>query len=646
MDLSDDGKWIHVFFEQGNEFYENLTAIRGVSGRKFVPSKNGSEPYWKVKAELSIARDLKKAYGDKFNPSSRMKEWGRNVGQKQRELLNLTSATDAELQRLPDSLPELSRFIDGKNVRDRLGTWWESPTPEGRPYQRADIAFHAKAKRSANFNHPGTGKTFETIAAVFEAGTDEGPNLVVAPKTSVDVVWADTLQRWQPHPVLACLGSRRDREITIAQAADLYWNGDPFWLIVNPAMITFKSEKVLCDWHQECMNSPYPEDKPKAREIKTCDMCVMNEIAPYPEIQDWVWSNLIVDEFHKCGLGNTETATARALKEIDVDDLIIDISGTPLQGKPIKMFSVLQHLRPDIFTSKWAFAHQWLEVDTNGYGTTFHGVRPDREEEFAKMLSEYAVRRTKAEVLPWLPEKQYTNLWVPMEGKQLRVYKQFEQEAEVTIEDSELTAVGILAEYTRLKQFANAVCVIDGYTDEGRPIVKPTKDSNKLPQLLEILEERGITKDGDLAGGEEQVVIFSQFTQFVNLIVEWLREQGIEAEALTGETDQERRGELVRSFQGEGGLRVLVMNTMAGGVSITLDKASTVVFMDETWTPDDQEQAEDRCHRGSRKHQLQVYYLRSKASIEEYIQGTNGEKAVTNQNILDAYREGFRGTKR
>jgi SNF2 family DNA or RNA helicase len=74
-------------------------------------------------------------------------------------------------------------------------------------------------------------------------------------------------------------------------------------------------------------------------------------------------------------------------------------------------------------------------------------------------------------------------------------------------------------------------------------------------------------------------------------------------------------------------------------VSITLDAADDIVLMDETWVPDDQEQVEDRVHRASNvTHQVDVWYVRTKGTIEEGIAQTSAEKAESNHVVLDAQR--------
>jgi SNF2 family DNA or RNA helicase len=232
-----------------------------------------------------------------------------------------------------------------------------------------------------------------------------------------------------------------------------------------------------------------------------------------------------------------------------------------------------------------------------------------------------------------------------MTPKQAKQYEAMATAAEVKIDEENLTATGILAEYMRLKQFAGAHQKVKHMAD-GSIKVQPTYESGKLPVLMELLDERGIRPDSegdDSAEGDEQVVIFSQFASMVNMITDYLNENGIKAEKITGAVSQKRRTELVEEFQ-SGEVRVMVVSTTAGGVALTLDRASTAIIMDETWDPDDQEQAEDRVHRASRIHQVTVYYLRTRDTIEEYIKSLVGGKAVTNREILDLRRMGLTAT--
>ena len=94
-----------------------------------------------------------------------------------------------------------------------------------------------------------------------------------------------------------------------------------------------------------------------------------------------------------------------------------------------------------------------------------------------------------------------------------------------------------------------------------------------------------------------------------------------------------------REFQAEGGPRVFLLNTNAGGVSLTLDAADDVIIVDKTWNPDDQIQVEDRAHRVSRTdHSVTIWNLISEGTIEASIKEINDEREYKYKSLIDGQR--------
>lgn len=618
-----------------------VAAIQTIPGWKFVQASKSQcgGSAWQIPADMANGKLLREKFGDNLHLLPAVKAWGREKVTRGRTLSKLALADTATLTRLPARLPGLHAAL---HVGPRGATM--SGEEFGRAFkedpgsfQLADVAFMAHALgeegvNCVNANQPGMGKTMEAIGAVFEAGLDEGPQLVVAPVTSLEVVWAYELGRWQDHKVIVASENKKQREAAIEQAFLWYQWDTPFWFICSPGMIQYRKRKV-----------------------KVKGQMVEEEYILYPQVSKIKWKTVTLDEFHKMGLSNPATGTARAVNKLLQSTGRDGLCGTPLGGKPERLFGILHWLDPEEFSSKWRFAGQWLDVTETtyqkrgeaagemGHGKKIGGIKESRRAEFDLMLSQYLTRRTKDECLPWLPPKQFRDIWAKMDAKQAAQYEQFAEEAEIRIDEEHLSAASILAEYTRLKQFSNSVCTIPGLDPKtGRPIVMPTEISCKLPHVMALLDERGIRSRFENIG-DEQVVIFSQFSKFVDVICDHLQKSGIAAEKITGKITAKRRADLVRSFQ-SGKVRVMVMTTTAGGVSITLDKANTVIVLDETWNPDDQEQAVDRIHRGAKTAQVMCYTIRTRGTIEEYVQQVNTEKAGINYEILDLRRKGLRAT--
>jgi SNF2 family DNA or RNA helicase len=340
----------------------------------------------------------------------------------------------------------------------------------------------------------------------------------------------------------------------------------------------------------------------------------------------------------------------------------------------------LHFLYPKQFTSKWNWAKNWLQLETGYYGTDIGSIQKGKEDEFYASLAPYAIRRLRSEVLPQLPKAQWIDVWCEMTSKQAKQYKEMQQAAEIRIEEKELKALGILAEYTRLKQFADAYagdildqtvnCPVckgegeivheqsDGYkfnhaikctNCEGlgkvtKQKVVPSTESGKIPYLIERLEENGISKED--SEGTSVAVVASQFREVVDMLHRYLNDNGIKAVKITGETKDEERTANQMLFRTDGDrvqgdARVICMTTTAGGVAITLDLADNVHIFDETWVPDDQEQLADRVFNASRMKQVGVYVYRSKNTVEEYIQKVTDEKGRVNVQVLDSQRQAF-----
>lgn len=604
----------------------HLIALARGLGAKFVPESKGG-PAWDLMADMHMGKLLRETFGDRLALSPAVRRWGATLAREATVLRSLSLGDTAQLAQLPDKLPKLYEAI-------HLGPRGLSMTKQERlaalrkdaSYQAADVAFMARAFNCLNANQPGTGKTLEGIAAPFEGGFENGPKLVIAPKTSLESVWWEHLVEWQDQKVLVAPEGRVNRQKSVARALQLFEQGEPFWYICTSAMIQYRLREnaELDDFEGEGAKEEY---------------------ILFPELHEVKWQYAIIDEFHKMGLANLSTGTSRAMNDMGIAHKAA-LSGTPLGGKAINLYGILHWLHPEEFSSKWRFVDTWLEVEKSDYrvkggGTkekrTPGAIRKDREEAFWDMLSQYVTRRTKAECLPWLPPKMFVPVWVQLDGKQHAQYVEFAREAEIRIDEENLTATSILAEYTRLRQFADAEQTILGRDEKGKPIVRPLFNSSaKLNHVVQLLDELGI-RGGDEDEGDEQVLIFSQFTQVVDMITEFLTLRKINAAKITGDVTAAKRAALTKEFQAAK-VRVLVMNTNAGGVSITLDNANTVILFDETWNPDDQEQAVDRAHRGSRIHQVTVYELRAKGTLEEYVQEINLDKIGTNYTILDLRR--------
>jgi SNF2 family DNA or RNA helicase len=143
----------------------------------------------------------------------------------------------------------------------------------------------------------------------------------------------------------------------------------------------------------------------------------------------------------------------------------------------------------------------------------------------------------------------------------------------------------------------------------------------------------------ELSGPGSKVVISSQFTKVLNWLKKELSYEGIEADILSGDTSPVRRKEIQEKFQDPASsLRVVLLSSTLG-VGIDLDAADDLIFVDIPRNPDVQEQVEDRIHRVSRVHQVTIWRLRSRGTIDVAISAKNDETFQATRSLMDGVRE-------
>jgi hypothetical protein len=74
------------------------------------------------------------------------------------------------------------------------------------------------------------------------------------------------------------------------------------------------------------------------------------------------------------------------------------------------------------------------------------------------------------------------------------------------------------------------------------------------------------------------------------------------------------------------------------GVGIDLDVADDLIFVDIPRNPDIQEQVEDRIHRVSRMHNVTIWRLRSRGTIDVTISAKNDEVFKETRAMMDGVR--------
>lgn len=136
-------------------------------------------------------------------------------------------------------------------------------------------------------------------------------------------------------------------------------------------------------------------------------------------------------------------------------------------------------------------------------------------------------------------------------------------------------------------------------------------EAGKVERLLHLLEK--------YKSEERKILIFSQFTQILDILQAILGYKKIRFSILTGSTPVDVRQTLVDEFTEDTNIPVFLLSTRAGGMGINLTAASVVIMFDQDFNPHNDKQAQDRAYRIGQKRDVEVIKLISRGTIEEDI---------------------------
>jgi SNF2 family DNA or RNA helicase len=605
---------------------------------------------WSLPLDLSTCHLLRQRFGVRLEIGPELTAWARTEKAARERQAATAASYDAHVHLLPEAAPQLALAM------------------ASRTYQRSAARFVADSRgrdgrrRALIGDTVGLGKTAEAMGAVLESGVP-GPYLIVCPKTAVEVAWTPEFRKWLPDDRVVTIpeGRAKREEILNSLAGENINTQEKLarwertWVVVHPASIRTKSYWICT----ECGD----ETKYKAGIVRELDCghfkaknITLTHQHEYPQLFDIEWGAVIADESDQMLIRKTSTPNLQRRGMEMLRDLVVPggvrlaMSGTPFRSKPHQIWSTLNWLDPVRFSSKWNFLGKYW--DLGGYsGYELGKYKEDREALLLDELKDIMIRRTREEVRADLPAKLYPDnrtlpadhhlpagIYLHMTLKQEKAYRAMEKAAEVDLEGGTLNAIGILAELTRLKQFAGATGAIDPRTGEFHPLA----EGNKFEWLVAFLKDLGLPEKPST-----KVVIVSQFTRLLNAFAAGIaKEFKLDPERysmITGEVSGAKRPVNVATFEDvESGMDIMYLNTKAGGSAITLDAADITIILDETWVDDEQAQVEGRTDNRNPERKIvprSYYYLRSYGSVEEGIAASNAEAKALGKQLLDGGRE-------
>ncbi len=322
------------------------------------------------------------------------------------------------------------------------------------------------------------------------------------------------------------------------------------------------------------------------------------------------WNTVCLDEAHV--IKNRETKTSQAVMQLKARNRLI-LTGTPVQNHLGELWNLYQFINPGLLGSYDQFQQKYIvpiEQQDN----------KERSRQLKRIVQPFILRRTKQEVIEELPDKTEITMPVELSEEEMAVYEVIRRRAKelLEVETAASPSVNTLAEITRLRQAACAAQLAE----------KAWKgECSKIGVLLQLLTE--------IVGGGNGVLVFSQFTSFLELVRKALDKAKQEYLYLDGAVPMKKREQMVQDFQ-HGRCPVFLISLKAGGLGLNLTGANYVIHLDPWWNPAVEQQATDRAYRIGQRQNVTVYHLISQHTIEEKILRLH----ETKRNLADAMLEG------
>ena len=165
----------------------------------------------------------------------------------------------------------------------------------------------------------------------------------------------------------------------------------------------------------------------------------------------------------------------------------------------------------------------------------------------------------------------------------------------------------IIAEHTERKQFK--LDLKDARQNDKNILEAMVQASGKLVLVDKLLPK--------LKAGGHKVLIFSQMIRVLDILEDYLIQMRFTYERIDGRIRGELRQEAIDRYSKPDSDRfAFLLCTRAGGLGINLTAADTVIIYDSDWNPQNDLQAQARCHRIGQQKSVKIYRLITRNTYE------------------------------
>lgn len=420
--------------------------------------------------------------------------------------------------------------------------------------------------------------------------------------------------------------------------------------------------------------------------VTSYDVC-RNDVE---NLTNYAYNYCVLDEGHI--IKNSASKLTKSVKRVRAEHRLI-LSGTPIQNNVLELWSLFDFLMPGFLGTEKVF----MEKFAKPIAASRNSKTSSKEQEAGALALEslhrqvlpFMLRRLKEDVLSDLPPKIIQDYYCELSDLQKKLYKEFAKKQKTVVKDevgkddpmegveeSPKTHIFQALQYMR-KLCNHPALVITPNHPQAEEVaawlaskksdLRSIEHAPKLKSLKTLLLECGIgVNDSEYASAkfklkqkqqqqqqlvtsegvisEHRALIFCQLKDMLDIVEEELFKKHMPSVTymrLDGRTDPRDRQSIVRKFNEDPSIDVLLLTTKVGGLGLNLTGADTVIFVEHDWNPMNDLQAMDRAHRLGQKKVVNVYRLITKSTLEEKIMGLQKFKMNIASTIVNQQNAGL-----
>ena len=314
---------------------------------------------------------------------------------------------------------------------------------------------------------------------------------------------------------------------------------------------------------------------------------------------------------------NAQTKRWKVLNKLLTSNMWIwMMTGTPAAQSPLDAYGLAKIVNPNAVPKFFgAFRDKvmvkitqfkWVPKE-DSVTTVFNALQP-------------AIRFTKEECLD-LPDMVYVKRQIEMTRQQKKYYNLLKDKMTMQAAGEQITAPNAAVNMNKLLQISCGAV----YTDDGEALEFDIKHRYKV--LKEVIDE-----------SSKKVLVFVPFKHVIDILVDKLTVDGVDAEIIRGDVSAPKRTEIFKRFQTMPDPKVLVIQPQSAAHGVTLTAANTVVWWGPTSSLETYAQANARVHRSGQDHKCTVVQLQS-SPVEKRIYSLLDNRINIHTRIIDLYKD-------